>query len=210
MPRTRIKICGITTPEAARAAVEAGADAVGFVFVRRSPRHIEPEAAAAIMADLPPFVAAVGLFQDCPVDDFIAIEEVCPTHHTQLHGNESVSVVRHCSPAIKAIRFHEDTIANDLARWDSVDEVEAILVDGSWGGEGVAFDWKKLAEPASSLTKPIILAGGLTPENVGEAIRQARPFAVDVSSGVESERGVKDPAMIHAFCDAVRAADASL
>lgn len=208
-PRTRVKICGIRTYDAAIAAVEAGADAVGFVFVRRSPRYIEPAEAAAVMASLPPFVSSVGLFQNCPIEEFIRIEEACPTHLTQLHGTEPVDLVRQCGPAIKAVRFNEQSIDDDLSRWERVDEVEAILVDGSWGGEGVAFDWPKLLEPASKLTKPLILAGGLTPENVGEAIHRVRPFAVDVSSGVEREPGVKDAAKIRAFCEAVRAADAS-
>lgn len=207
MPRTRVKICGLRDRESIRAAVDAGADAFGFVFVKASPRHIDPDEAFALMADLPPFVSSVGLFQNASVDTFIEIESHCPTHLTQLHGSETVAVVRECGPAIKAIRFDPNTIADEIARWNAVDEVEALLVDGSWGGEGVAFDWAAIIEPAKALTKPLILAGGLTPDNVAEAVRMVKPFAVDVSSGVESERGVKDPAKIKAFCKAVREAD---
>lgn len=207
MNRTRTKICGLRDRESIDAAVHAGADAVGFVFVRSSPRYIDPDQAAQLMLGLPPFVSAVGLFQNTPIDAFIEIERRCPTHYTQLHGTESVELVRKCGPAIKAVMFDANTIADEIARWNEIDEVEALLVDGSWGGRGVSFDWSQIVEPARALRKPLILAGGLTPDNVGEAVRMVRPFAVDVSSGVESERGVKDPSLIEAFCQAVRAAD---
>lgn len=205
--RTRVKICGIRDDASARAAAEAGADAIGFVFARSSPRHIEPAEAAMIMAGLPPLVVTVGLFVNPSLDDFCAVEEQCPTHYTQFHGAEPEPLVRQCGPdIIKAVRFNADTIAADLAKWDRIDEVAAILVDGSAGGMGESFDWSALRAPAEACAKPIILAGGLTPENVAEAIRAVRPWAVDVSSGVERERGVKDPALIRAFCAAVREA----
>jgi len=207
VPRTRIKICGVRTPEIALAAVDAGADAIGFMFVRNSVRAISPEAAAEIMWSLPPMITTVGVFMNASVDTFADIEEQCPTHYAQLHGNEDEPTVRACGPAIKAIRYHPDTIRADLERWDAIDEVDAILVDGGGGGEGVSFDWSGLAKAAEGIATPIILAGGLTPDNVGEAIRAVRPYAVDVSSGVERERGEKDPALIEAFCEAVRQAD---
>ncbi|MFN0133868.1 MAG: phosphoribosylanthranilate isomerase [Phycisphaerales bacterium] len=207
MPRTRIKICGIRTPEAALAAVEAGADALGFMFVRSSVRHIEPEDAAAIMWQLPPMVTTVGVYMNASVDTFADIEQQCPTHAVQLHGNEDEETVRACGPAIKAVRFDPATIRRDLERWDEMDEVDAILVDGSTGGEGTTLDWPALAAAAEDIATPLMLAGGLTPANVAHAIRIVRPFAVDVSSGVERERGIKDPALIEAFCEAVRAAD---
>lgn len=207
MPRTRIKICGVRTPEIALAAVDAGADAIGFMFVRNSVRAISPEAAAEIMWSLPPMITTVGVFMNASVDTFADIEEQCPTHYAQLHGNEDEPTVRACGPAIKAIRYHPDTIRADLERWDAIDEVDAILVDGGGGGEGVSFDWSGLAKAAEGIATPIILAGGLTPDNVGEAIRAVRPYAVDVSSGVEREHGEKDPALIEAFCEAVRQAD---
>jgi len=206
--RTRIKICGVRDAETAAAAAEHGADAVGFVFVEKSPRFIAPEDAWPVVQTLPPFVASVGLFQDASVDDYAEAEQTCPTDFGQLHGGESEKTVRACGPRlVKAIRFSEKTIANDLRFWSGIEEVDAVLVDGSTGGEGTALDWGALASAKDACAKPLILAGGLTPENVGEAIATVRPFAVDVSSGVESERGVKDHAKIAAFCAAVRAAD---
>ena len=213
MHRTRIKICGITTEHAARAAVNAGADAVGFVFVEHSPRFITPDKAFAIMGSLPPFVSTVGVFQDCPIDDFLDIEAQCPTDLSQLHGSESENLVRDCGPGIiRGIRFDPDTIAADLKRWDALEEVAAILVDGSEGGKGEAFDWLQLIEPMQHITTPttpIILAGGLTPDNVHSAIEALHPYGVDVSSSVESAPGIKDPAKITAFCQAVHQADAN-
>ncbi len=209
MPRTRIKICGIRDAETALVAGDCGADAIGLVFVRSSPRFIEPEDAYEIMANLPPLVSSVGVFMNHSLDAFSDIEETCPTTLSQLHGNEDEKLVRRCGPGvIRGIRYDAATIAAELARWEALDEVDAILVDGSAGGEGQAFDWSGLAAAVENVSKPIFLAGGLTPENVGEAIRAVRPYAVDVSSGVEREKGVKDPALIEAFCEAVRRADA--
>jgi phosphoribosylanthranilate isomerase len=211
--RTRIKICGVRSSDDARAAIDAGADAIGLVFHAASPRAVDPVDAWAVLATLPPLVSSVGLFVDASLDEFCEIEEVCPTDYSQLHGSEDVELVRQCGPrVIKAIRFDPATIAAQLALWADVEEVDAIIVDGSDGGRGVAFDWSQLAAAvggpgAPTLAKPLILAGGLTPENVGDAIRAVRPFGVDVSSGVERERGVKDPSRIAAFCDAVRRAD---
>jgi len=207
--RTRIKVCGIRDADAAKVAAECGADAVGFVFVRSSARFITPEDAYEIMAGLPPLVSSVGVFMNHSLDTFSDIEETCPTTLSQLHGSEDEKLVRQCGPGvIRGIRFDAATIATELARWGALEEVDAILVDGSAGGEGQAFDWSGMAAPMGQVSKPIFLAGGLTPENVGEAIRAVRPYAVDVSSGVERERGVKDAALIEAFCDAVRRADA--
>lgn len=208
MARTRIKICGIRDVDAARAAVESGADALGFMFVKSSPRYIVPESAWEILSALPPLVSTVGVFADAPVDQFSDVEEVCPTNYVQLHGRESETVVRRCGPnVIKAVKFDAATIEEELRRWEAVEEVEAVLVDGSEGGQGRAFDWDAMGPLADRAEVPIILAGGLTPENVGAAIRAVRPFAVDVSSGVEREKGVKDPGLIEAFCEAVREAD---
>lgn len=211
MPRTRIKICGIRTEEALFAAAEAGADAVGLVFHPHSRRYIDPEEAWELIAQLPPLVASVGLFVDPTVEKFMELEEDCPTTLAQFHGDEPVELVKQCGPGvIKAVRFQAETIGKDLARWDAVDEVDAILVDGSSGGMGQTLDWNALAAHTDNLAKPLILAGGLTPDNVGEAIRIVRPYAVDVSSGVESEPGVKDAELIEKFCRAVRAADYTL
>lgn len=208
---TRIKVCGVRTPEAVFAAADAGADAVGFVFHPKSVRFVEPEEAWELVNLLPPFVASVGLFVDADIEKFMELEELCPTTISQLHGQEDVELVRQCGPGvIKAIRFDAATIRAELARWEAVDELDAILVDGSSGGGGLAFDWKLLADELEEIAKPVILAGGLTPENVGEAIRIVQPFAVDVSSGVESSPGVKDAGLIEAFCRAVRRADAAM
>lgn len=213
--RTRVKICGVRSPDDALAAVDAGADAVGLVFHKSSPRAIDPADAWAILSSLPPLVSSVGLFVDATLDEFCEVEEICPTDYSQLHGDEGVELVRQCGPrVIKAVRFDPATIREQLALWDDVEEVDAVLIDGSSGGKGVAFDWGALAQAvggpgAPNVEKPIIIAGGLTPENVGAAIRAVRPFGVDVSSGVEADRGVKDYARIRAFCAAVRQADAS-
>jgi len=211
MHRTRIKICGITTENGLRAACDAGADAVGFVFHPKSRRFIEPEKAFGLVSLLPPFVSSVGVFVDATVERFSDIEEVCPTDKSQLHGSESEDLVRRCGPGVvKAVRFDPATIERELAQWSAIEEVDAILIDGSAGGEGEAFDWSALASKKAAATKPLIIAGGLTAENVADAIRTMRPYAVDVSSGVESAPGVKDSRLIAAFCAAIRRADASL
>ncbi|MGH7241800.1 MAG: phosphoribosylanthranilate isomerase [Phycisphaerales bacterium] len=210
MGRTRIKICGIRDIDSAFAAVEAGADAIGFIFVRSSPRYIEPDAAAQIMASLPPFVSTVGVFMNMSVEGFSDIEEACPTTHTQLHGDENAELIAACAPVIKGLRFAPSSIGEDLARFDADDNVESILIDGPSPGEGVPFQWSDLEPHMATVSKPIFLAGGLTPDNVGDAINELQPFAVDVSSGVESERGVKDHELIRRFCEAVRRADAEL
>lgn len=210
MTRTRIKICGVRTPEIALACVEAGADAIGLVFARSSPRFIEPEMAWEISSYLPPLVTRVGLFVDPAPVDLERLDEPAPFDLIQLHGSENESLVRELGPwVIKAVQFDERTIEAELTRWNQVEQVHAILVDGSPGGRGQALDWSSLARVFRQCAHPLILAGGLTPDNVGEAIRVVRPFAVDVSSGVERERGVKDPQLIAEFCRSVQRADAS-
>lgn len=211
--RTRIKICGVRDIETGIVCAEAGADAVGFVFVKASPRAITPDEAFEIQASLPPFVSTVALFKNASIDFFCDAEETCPTTLVQLHGDESDQVIKQCGPnLIKAVKFDGATIARELARLEGIDEVDAVLVDGSAGGEGKSFDWgelkKQLEAIEGGLSKPLIVSGGLTPENVGEAIRVLRPYCVDVSSGVERAPGVKDAGLIDAFCAAVRKADA--
>lgn len=208
MPRTRIKICGIRDADAALAAADAGADAIGFMFYKNSSRAITPDEASEIMAVLPPCVSTAGVFVNPMLDDFCDAEETCPTTLVQFHGQESLELVQRCGPnLVKAIRFDDATIANELATWRDIPEVDAVLIDGSAGGEGTAFDWTKLSTFVDDYPKPIFLAGGLTPDNVAEAIRIVRPYAVDVSSGVEKSRGVKDPDLIESFCEAVFEAD---
>ncbi|USN99266.1 MAG: phosphoribosylanthranilate isomerase [Phycisphaeraceae bacterium] len=211
--RTRVKICGIRDRAAALAAAEAGADAVGFVFVGGSKRSIEPEDAAEIMYALPPMVTSVGVVRDLSVDEFCDLEQRCPCELMQMHGSESEKTVATCGPGIiRGIRFDPATIASELKRWSRMAEVGAILVDGSAGGEGESFEWARLGDAVGEMVvpKPIIVAGGLHADNVADAIRAVRPWAVDVSSGVESEPGVKDHGAIRAFCEAVHTADAAL
>ena len=206
--RTRIKVCGIRDLDAALAAAQAGADAIGFVFVDDSPRRIEPEAASEIMWALPPLVETVGVCRDLTVDAFSDLEQRCPTSLSQLHGAESEKIVAACGPnLIKAFRFDPATIDRQLERWASLPEVDAVLIDGSDGGRGEPFDWDQLVPHIQGYPKPILLAGGLDPDNVGHAIRTVRPYAVDVSTGVERAPGVKDHDKIRAFCAAVRGVD---
>ncbi len=210
--RTRIKICGVRDAETAGAAGDAGADAVGFVFVRGSKRFIDPDEAFEVMASLPPFVASVGVYAVTDVNAFSELEQRCPTVHTQLHGDEDAKTVEACGPAIKAVRFDPakggSWLRGEVERWSAMPDVEAVLIDGATPGSGEPLDWATVADAVAGLSSRLILAGGLTPENVGEAIRAVRPYAVDVSSGVEREPGVKDPSRIEAFCEAVRRADA--
>lgn len=209
--RTRVKVCGITSFDDAAAAVEIGADAVGFVMVPDTPRSIEPDDAAEILDALPPFVTAVGVVRDLDVDTYCEYEQRCPCHLMQLHGKETEKTVAACGPGvIKAFRYDPATIRSQLERWGAIDEVDAVLIDGSDGGAGQAFDWYELAEILpTDYEKLVIIAGGLNPGNVGDAIRAIRPWAVDVSSGVEAEPGVKQPDKIEAFMRAVRDADES-
>ncbi len=207
--RTRIKICGVRDPETAEVCADAGADAIGLMFVPSSPRAIEPAAGLEIMGALPLFVTPVGVVADLEVDAFCDLESECPAPVFQLHGREDEKTVRACGPGVvKAFKYDAATIDSQLKRWGAIDEVEAVLIDGSSGGEGKSFDWDALRSKLDAFPKRVILAGGLHSGNVAEAIRAVRPYAVDVSSGVESAPGVKDRDKIAAFCAAVREADA--
>ncbi len=219
MPRTRIKICGVRDPDTARAAVDAGADAVGLVFVERSPRFVTPGDAAAIVRQLPACVEPVGLFADHSVADVLDAVRTAGLRTVQLHGREGPGFANRLDGlrVVKAIAFEEGHVAERLQPWrEARTPLAALLLDTPpegplTGGTGHAFDWDALArllrDGAFRGLPPLFLAGGLTPGNVADAIRTVRPFAVDVSSGVESSRGVKDPAKIAAFCQAVHAAD---
>ncbi|MEX2219913.1 MAG: phosphoribosylanthranilate isomerase [Phycisphaerales bacterium] len=201
--RTRIKICGVRSDEIARAAADAGADAVGFVFIPASPRHIPPAEAWEIIGTLPPFLASVGVFLNASLDTFSDIEETCPTTYSQLQGSENERLVRECGPGvIKAIRADPAALEAELGRWAAIDEVDALLVDAP-----AVHDWPVLAALLETVSKPIIL-GGLGPDTVAGAVRAIRPYAVDASASLEREPGEKDPALIEAFCRAVRHADA--
>lgn len=206
MPRTRIKICGLTRAEDVVAAVDHGADAIGFVFYPPSPRAVSPGQAAELAALLPPFVTAVGLFVN-PEPAFVsAVLARVPLQLLQFHGDEAdADCARYGRPWIKAARMRPGV---DLLQFSSLHPgARGILVDAfvdGYGGGGQTFDWTLI--PAG-LGRPLILSGGLDPDNVGEAVRRLRPWAVDVSSGVERAKGVKDAAKIAAFIAGVRHAD---
>lgn len=197
----KVKICGITSLEDALTAVEAGADALGFVFYSASPRHILPDQAAEIIRHLPPFVQTVGLFVNEEPATVHAAADRCGLDIVQLHGEETpaycVSIRRR---VIKAFRVKDITSLDELLQY----HVAGYLLD-AWspaarGGTGQTFNWEIAAE-AVRRGRPIILAGGLTPGNVAESIRQVRPYGVDVSSGVESAPGRKDAAKIRCFTE---------
>jgi phosphoribosylanthranilate isomerase len=206
--RTRIKICGLRDPEHARIASEAGADAIGLVFYDQSPRFVQIAQAKEIVRVLPPYVMPVGLFVNAEATDVEAILTQLPLGLLQFQGDETADFCsRFGRPYVRAVRMEKGT---DLVEYSSrFSGAKALLVDahvpGQRGGTGQVFDWKTI--PAR-LPMPLILSGGLTSENVGRAIREVRPWAVDVSSGVESSRGVKDPAKIVEFIRSVQREDA--
>jgi phosphoribosylanthranilate isomerase len=206
--RTRVKICGITRLQDAAEATQAGADAIGLVFYASSPRNVELELARSIAASLPAFVTVVGLFVD-PDPAFVAEARArVPLDLLQFHGDEEPAFCeRFAAPYIKAVRVREDLSLLEYAR--RFGGARGLLLDsyvsGMRGGTGQRFDWSLIP---TGLPLPIVLSGGLDPANVSDAIRRVRPWAVDVSSGVEATKGIKDPARILAFMTGVRNADA--
>ena len=201
--RTRVKICGITRIEDAIAAAQAGADAIGFVFDPKSPRHVHPDQALKIARALPPFITIVGLFVNAAPDTIEGVLSHVPLDLIQFHGNEKPEQCRRYHRSyIKAIHMKPDVDLREMARLYS--DATGLLLDtyvaDVAGGSGQAFDWSRIP---SDIGKSVILAGGLTPENVGDAVRRVHPYAVDVSSGVEQSKGVKDANKISAFIEAV-------
>jgi phosphoribosylanthranilate isomerase len=209
--RTRVKICGITRPEDALAAAEAGADAIGLVFYSKSPRAISFAQANAILTQLPPFVTTVGLFVNPSHADVVATLQAVPLDLLQFHGDESSEF---CSafarPYIKALRvkpermkpeMKPDMLTDSPLASRSYASARGLLLDAwddqLYGGTGKTFDWHAVETIAGSART--ILAGGLTPANVAQAIRITKPWAVDVSSGVEESPGIKSPQLINAF-----------
>jgi phosphoribosylanthranilate isomerase len=203
----RIKICGITRVEDALAAAEAGADAIGLVFYAKSPRAVSVQQARAIVAALPPFVTSVGLFVDASRCELGEILDAVPLDMLQFHGNETAEA---CSgyhrPYLKALRVKPgDDIAARAAEYPGAAGILLdTYVEGVPGGTGAAFDWSLIPH---DLRRPLVLAGGLHAGNVQQAIRQVRPYAVDVSGGVEASKGIKDAEKIRAFIRQCRAAD---
>lgn len=197
--RTRVKICGITRIEDGLAAAAAGADALGLVFAAASPRCVTADQARAIVAALPPFIKVVGLFVDAPAAEVARLLGQVPLDLLQFHGRESPEDCRrHGRPYIKAVPMITDVDLPGAARRYA--DAAGLLLDTfspqAAGGTGVTFDWTRVPR---DLGRPVILAGGLTPENVGRAVAAVRPYAVDVSSGVESSKGIKDADKIAAF-----------
>lgn len=208
----KVKVCGITNAEDALAAVEAGADALGFIFYEKSPRYVVPAVAANIIAELPPLVTPVGVFVNEGLATVRSIMDTCGLAMAQLHGDENVSYCRELArPAMKALRLRDRGSLLALAEYQGRGGVRGFVLDAfselSYGGTGQITDWGLAAEVAKST--PLLLAGGLTPDNVTEAIRTVRPYGVDVSSGVESAPGKKDHAKMRAFVDAVRVVSSS-
>jgi phosphoribosylanthranilate isomerase len=204
---TAIKICGITRAEDAVAAARAGAHAIGLVFYPPSPRYVTPAKAAEIIRALPPFVAAVGLFVDARPEEVRSALAEAPLQLLQFHGSEAPAFCRQFArPYMKTVRMKAGV---DLLQYaQNYDDARALLLDsyveGLHGGSGAVFDWSLVPR---GLPLPVVLSGGLTVKNVVEAVRRVRPSAVDVSSGVESAKGVKDARKITAFIKGVRNAD---
>ena len=208
--RTRIKICGLTCLEDAFAAVSLGTDALGFIFIAESPRCILPEKAAAISLKLPAFVARVGVFKDQEPDWIKKVVHLCGLHIVQLHGQESPEYCQSLGlDYIKAFRIKNEDSLEHLEKYQNLTRKKAFLLDTfvphQSGGTGKTFDWR-LAQMASGFA-PIILSGGINPENVEKAIARVRPFAIDVASGIEVAPGRKDPAKMKAFVRQVHKAD---
>ena len=205
--RTRIKICGLTRERDVDDAVAAGADAIGLVFYPRSPRHVTVEVARRLVACLPPFVTPVGLFVNA---DPVQIAEACaaiPTLLLQFHGDETLAQCEAAGrPYLRAARMAEGFDLLNFAQ--SYFSAQAILLDAhveGYGGGGKVFDWSLIP---SDVCRPVVLSGGLNAANVTDGVLRVRPCAVDVSSGVEIGKGVKDAALMRQFCEAVREADA--
>lgn len=224
MPRTRIKICGITRTEDLHAAVDAGADALGFVFYAKSPRYVTAERYANLARELPPFVNAVALFVNATVDEVRAVVAAGPVALLQFHGDETPDQCAALAgavqrPFVRAFRVKSgtsaDTTAADLLESEAQYRAASpwfsgLLLDtyvDAYGGAGKVFDWSLIPK---ELAPRVVLSGGLSVHNVTGAVAQVRPFAVDISSGVEAAKGIKDARKIAAFVDAVRAGDATL
>ena len=196
-----VKICGVRTPADLEACAAAGANAVGLVFAPGSPRELDPAEVVDLIVEMPDALEPIALFAD-PANDLV---DAWPGAWIQLHGEETPERVTAIAAMtghriIKAIPFDADVV---LA-WDEHPDVEILLIDGPRGGSGEPFDHAALAAILPKLTKPVVIAGGLDPKIVGEVVRNLEPFGVDVSSGVESTRGIKDHDLIRSFVAAAR------
>ncbi len=217
--RTRIKICGLTRPQDVDAAVAAGVDALGFVFYPHSPRYVTPAAAAELIARLPPFVSAVGLFVNAEPLQVAEVVAQAPLALLQFHGDESLDqcvaiAERVRRPFLRAVRIGGDAVPDLLECERSYRAASplfaGLLLDAhaeGYGGSGKVFDWSLIPE---ELAPRVVLSGGLSVHNAIDAVTRVRPYAVDVSSGVEQAKGIKDAAKIRAFVEAVRQAEAGI
>jgi phosphoribosylanthranilate isomerase len=215
--RTRIKLCGLTRPADVSAAVALGADAIGLVFYPPSPRYVSPAQAGQLLAELPAFVSAVGLFVNPTAAEVQACIEAAPISILQFHGDETVAQCAEIAqqvrrPFLRALRIKPEMKAADLLEFEAAYRISSPLFAGllldtwgeAYGGTGKVFDWSLI--PAE-LARRAVLSGGLNVQNATDAVRQLCPHAVDVSSGIESAKGVKDVALMRAFIAAVRSAD---
>lgn len=203
----KVKICGITNAEDAAVAVAAGADALGFILYRTSPRYVEPAMVQQIVAQLPPFVVPVGVFVNEEIKIVCDLMDTCGLGLAQLHGDETAMYCQELGrPVLKALRLKDRSSFLALAEYQGRGGVRGFVLDAfseqAYGGTGQVVDWGLASEAARAAT--VILAGGLTPDNVGQAIRVVQPYGVDVSSGVEAAPGKKDHEKVRAFLRAVR------
>ncbi|MES2935003.1 MAG: phosphoribosylanthranilate isomerase [Pseudomonadota bacterium] len=215
--RTRIKICGLTRIEDVKAAVAAGADAIGFVFYPKSLRYVSPQLAGRLIAAVPPFVTTVGLFVNASTVEVIDTVRQAPVSLLQFHGDEtseqcSATAAAVNRPFTRALRVKSDMLAADLIKFENDYQAASHLFSGllldafvdEYGGAGKVFDWSLIPKERAS---QVVLSGGLNVQNATDAVLRVRPYAVDVSSGVELDKGIKDADKIHAFIAAVRRAD---
>ena len=200
--RTRVKFCGFTREEDIQTAVSLGADALGFVLYEKSPRYVTPERVAQLCAHVPAFVSTVALFVNADEALVQSVLQIAPIRTVQLHGDESFEFALHLQqtlniPVIKAVRVNAQTDWGQIAQY--IDQLSGVLLDSDsagYGGSGHGFDWDEIPQP---LRARIILSGGLTVDSIGEAIAQITPYAVDVSSGIEAAKGIKDADKMCAF-----------
>ena len=220
MHRTRIKICGITREEDLRAAVASGADALGFVFYPKSPRYLTPERFGELTRGMPPYVSSVALFVNAGVDEVRAVVDAGPVALLQFHGDETMEECARIADAVKrpfvhAYRVKPDTSPRDLLECELAYRAaspwfSSLLLDtyvDAYGGAGKVFDWSLIPK---ELAPRVVLSGGLSVQNATDAVARVRPWAVDISSGVEAAKGIKDARKLADFIAAVRAADATI
>ncbi|MFL6657789.1 MAG: phosphoribosylanthranilate isomerase [Massilia sp.] len=220
MHRTRTKICGLTRPEDVAVAVAEGADALGFVFYPPSPRYVTPVQAGALMQAVPPFVTTVALFVNASPDEVREVALIAPFMQLQLHGDETPAQCAAIAaavqrPFIKVFRVKPDTSSADLLEYEhqyrnASPYFSGLLLDthvDAYGGAGKAFDWSLIPK---ELAPRVVLSGGLSVHNATDAVVSVRPYAVDISSGVEAGKGIKDARKIAAFIGAVRVADTTI